>query len=73
MRQGTIKIVVDPQNDTYTISDDYEFTGDDNFIDSIEFDAQNYNLGGSGIDTVALMMLNSNDNGVMHFKVKTKA
>ena len=73
VRQGTIKIVVDPQNDTYTISDDYEFTGDDNFIDSIEFDAQNYNLGGSGIDTVALMMLNSNDNGVMHFKVKTKA
>lgn len=75
VRQGIIKIVVDPENDTNTISDEYEFVGDNQYSEAIEFKAQNYNLDGSGIDTVALMMLNSisQDNGEMYFRVKTKS
>jgi hypothetical protein len=74
VRQGVIKIVVDPSNDTNTLSDDYEFTGSGN-AEAIEFKAQNYDFNGDfTIDTVSLMMLNSTtqDNGVMYFNVKTK-
>lgn len=73
VRQGVIKIVVDPANNTNILSDDYEFTGTGN-AEAIEFRAQNYDFSGNGIDTVALMMLNSTiqDDGVMYFTVKTK-
>jgi hypothetical protein len=73
VRQGVIKIIVDPDNDTSLLSDDYEFIGTGD-AEAIDFRAQNYDFGGNGIDTVALMMLNSTiqDNGVMYFNVKTK-
>lgn len=75
VRQGTIKITVDPENDTNTLTDDYEYIGDTQYAESIRFTAQNYNLSGIIVDTIALMMLNSisQDNGIIYFKVKTKS
>jgi hypothetical protein len=75
-RTGTLSLVVDPINNTYNISDDYDFTGDYLFAQNLRFLAQNYDEDGNSLlDTVAIMMLNltSSDNAIMHYKVKTKS
>lgn len=75
-RTGTLSLVVDPENNTYNISDDYDFTGDYLFAMNLRFSAQNYDEdNNSSIDTVAVMMLNltSSDNAVMYYKVKIKS
>lgn len=76
IRTGTLSLVVDPVNDTYNISDDYDYTGDNNYAENLKFSAQNYDEDGNTlVDTVAIMMLNltSSDNAVMYYKVKTKS
>lgn len=75
-RTGTIKLIVDPANDTYNISDDYEYTGDNIYAENLKFTAQNYDENGDTVvDTVAIMMLNltSSDDAVMYYKVKIKS
>ena len=75
-RTGTLTLVVDPANDTYNISDDYEYTGNTTYAENLKFRAQNYDENGDlTVDTVAVMMLNltSSDNAVMHYKVKSKS
>lgn len=76
VRTGTLTLVVNPVNDTYNLSDDYEYTGDDLYSENLKFIAQNYDEDGNLlIDTVAIMMLNStsSDDGTMYYKVKTKS
>lgn len=75
-RTGTITLVVDPVNNTYNISDDYEFTGDNLYAENLKFTANNYDEDGNIIvDTVAIMMLNLtiSDQAIMYYKVKTKS
>jgi len=74
-RTGTMTLVVDPTNDTFTFSDDYNYTGNSTYAENLRFTAQNYDEDGDlSIDTVAIMMLNltSSDDATMYYKVKTK-
>ena len=75
-RSGTLRLVVDPTNDTFDISDDYDFTGDSIHAENLSFTANNYDEdGNSVVDTVAVMMLNLtvDDNAELYYKVKTKS
>ena len=75
-RTGTISLVVDPDNNTYNISDEYDFTGNIANAEKLKFTAQNYDEDGNTVvDTIAIMMLNltSSDNATMYYKVKTKS
>ena len=75
-RTGTLTLVVDPANDTYNISDDYEYTGNTTYAENLKFRAQNYDENGDlTVDTVAIMMLNLtvSDTAILYYKVKTKS
>lgn len=77
-RSGTMTLVVDPANDTFNLSDDYEFTGNAANAERLKFTAQNYDEDNDLLnDTVAIMMLNSTtevaDGAFMYYKVKTKS
>ena len=75
-RTGTMTLVIDPENDTFNFSDDYNFTGDNTYAENLKFTAQNYDENADlSIDTVAIMMLNltSSDNAVLHYNVKVKS
>ena len=75
-RSGTLTIVVDPSNDFVTLTDEYDFAGDSQYDENIEFSAQNYDEDlDLSVDTVAVMMLNStnSDDAVMYYKIKTKS
>jgi hypothetical protein len=75
-RTGTMSLVVDPENDTFNFSDDYNFTGTNNDAEKLKFTAQNYDEDGDlSVDTIAIMMLNLtvSDNATIHYKVKIKS
>ena len=75
-RTGTMSLVVDPENDTFNFSDDYNFTGSIGDAEKLKFTAQNYDEDGNlSVDTIAIMMLNLtlSDNATIHYKVKTKS
>ena len=75
-RTGTLTLVVDPVNNTYNISDDYEYTGNNTYAENLKFRAQNYDENGDTvIDTTAIMMLNLtvSDTAILYYKVKTKS
>ena len=76
IRNGTMTLVVDPANNTYNLSDEYDFTGNENLAQNLQFIAQNYDEDADlTVDTVAIMMLNltSSDDATMYYKVKTKS
>ena len=76
MRSGKITLVVDPVNNTYNLSDDYEFTGDSFYSSNLKFTAQNYDENNDTVvDTVAIMVLNStsNDDAEFIYTVKYKS
>ena len=75
-RSGTMTLVVDPTNNTFTFSDEYNYTGNNTYAENLKFTAANYDENGDlSVDTVAVMMLNltSSDNATMYYKVKTKS
>lgn len=75
-RSGTLTLVVDPANNTYNLSDDYDYTGNSTYAENLQFNAQNYDEDGNTVvDTVAIMMLNLtvSDTAIMYYKVKTKS
>ena len=75
-RTGTISLVVDPANDTYNLSDEYDYTGSSTYAENLKFKAQNYDENGDTVvDTTAIMMLNLtvSDNAIMYYKVKIKS
>ena len=66
LRTGTMTLVVDPANNTFDFSDDYNFTGNDDYAQQLEFTAGTYNEDSiGGIDTVAIMMKNTTANNVL--------
>jgi hypothetical protein len=76
VRSGTISLVVDPVNDTYNLTDEYDYTGDGTFQENLEFTAQNYDENGDGVvDTVAIMVLNStsSDTATFTYTIKYKS
>jgi hypothetical protein len=75
-RSGTITLVVDPDNNIFNISDDYEFIGTSLYAENLKFTANNYDEDGNiTVDTVAIMMLNltSSDVATLNYKVKIKS
>lgn len=63
LRTGTMTLIVDPVNDTFNFSDEYNYTGDNIYAEALNFTAQNYDEDGDlAIDTVAIMMQNSTGN-----------
>ena len=75
-RSGVMTLIVDPVNDTYNLTDEYDYTGNSLYGGNLIFKAQNYDEdGNSSVDTIAIMMLNltSSDNATLHYKVKTKS
>lgn len=74
-RKGILHITVDPTNDLNSIADEYEFIGDNNFAENLQFAVENYDENADTvIDTIALKVLNStsNDDADFYFRVKTK-
>lgn len=75
-RNGTLKLVIDPEQDQWSLTDDYEFVGNSSYAESLEFKAHNYDENGDTVvDTVAIMVLNStsSDDAEFYYRVKTKA
>jgi hypothetical protein len=62
-RTGTISLIVDPENDTFNLTDEYDYTGDILYSEQLKFTAQNYDENGDALmDTVAIMMRNQTSN-----------
>lgn len=58
-RTGTMTIVVDPANDTYNLTDEYDFTGDQDLQENLSFDIQLFDENGdNNVDTIGVMVLN---------------
>jgi hypothetical protein len=58
-RIGTMTLVVDPVNDTYNFSDEYDYTGNIIYSEQLSFDANLYDEDGdTNNDTVSVMMQN---------------
>jgi len=75
-RTGKLSLVVNPTTNTYNISDDYEFTGDNSYAENLKFSANNYDEDGNiTVDTVAIMMLNltSGDSATLNYKVNARS
>ena len=48
-------LVVDPANDTFNLSDEYDYTGSSTYAENLKFKAQNYDENGDTVvDTTAL-------------------
>ena len=74
-RQGTLSLVVNPSTNQKQLSDSYEFIGDGQWAESIQFTAENFDENGDGlVDTTAIMILNSinNDSADFYYRVKIK-
>lgn len=75
-RTGIMSLVVDPANDTFMFSDEYNFTGLPGNAERLKFTAQNYDEDADlTVDTVAIMMLNltGNEDATLTYKVKIKS
>jgi len=75
-RSGKINVVVDPATSRASLSDDYDFAGDSNFDQNLEFIADTYDENGDGtVDTVAILVLNStsSDEATITFTINSKA
>lgn len=75
VRSGTLNLVVDPNNSTYNITDEYDYTGDVSFQENLRFFAQITDENGDTVvDTVSIMVLNftSSDQAELVYTVKYK-
>ena len=72
-RSGKMTIIVDPVNDTYNLSDDFDFTGTESEANNLLFDAE-YTVD-DGTATISIKAQNTtpSDIGEFHYKIKTKA
>ena len=75
VRNGTLNLVVNPDNNTYNITDEYDYTGDAAFQENLRFFAQITDENGDTVvDTVSIMVLNftSSDQADLVYTVKYK-
>lgn len=75
VREGTLKVTIDPINNDVVVSDDFNFLGDQTFADNLILQGELVDEDQDGnIDTVAITVLNStsNDDADLFFKVISK-
>jgi hypothetical protein len=75
LRQGTLQVVVNPEFNEEKIVDEFDYTGEPIFEESLRFLTQNYDESGTGtVDTIAIMVLNltTADDGDLLYRIKTK-
>jgi hypothetical protein len=77
VRSGTLKISIDASSSTVSVSDDYDYVGDNLYVDSVSFDAILDDIDGDGNDDTIVVKSNVKDLSSsaatrMKFKVKTK-
>lgn len=76
VRTGVMTLVLDPANDTYNMTDEYDFTGDELYQENLVLSIQTYDENGdSELDTVAIMMLNytTSDEAEFIYRVRYKS
>ena len=75
-RSGKITIVTDPTNNTVAYTDEYDFTGDFNYAENLNFIINNYDDDSDlSIDTIGVNVLNStvSDDAKLTYTIKTKS
>jgi hypothetical protein len=75
VRNGKLNLVVDPNNSTQNLTDEYDYTGDVLYQENLRFFAQlSDENGDTVVDTVAIMVLNftSSDQAELIYTVKYK-
>jgi hypothetical protein len=75
LRQGTLDVIVNPEFNEEKIVDEFDYTGEPIFEESLRFLTQNYDESGTGtVDTIAIMVLNlaTADDGDLLYRIKTK-
>lgn len=76
MRNGTINIAANPITGQFNLSDEYDYAGDQEFLDKVQFTMQFNDENNDGtIDTIAVMVLNSifNDEADFIYTIKYKS
>lgn len=74
-RSGTIRVVANLNTDQTQITDDYDYTGDPAWAESLAFSINLFDENSDGfVDTAAVMAVNSllNDNADLYYRVKIK-
>lgn len=76
IRSGTMTIVVDAVQNNVDVSDDYDFVGDEDYLDDINFRAQLRDANGDGaaetIDMRVVSTMPNDDESVIKFTIKAK-
>jgi hypothetical protein len=77
VRSGTLKISTDASGSNITVSDDYDYAGDEIYVDSVSFDAIIDDIDGDGDNETIVVKSNVSDLSStsatrMKFRVKTK-
>jgi len=76
VRSGTLRIIVDPVTDDARLTDEYDFIGDQQYAETLQFNVETYdNNSDLVVDTIGIMMLNSinNDDAEFYYRVKNKS
>lgn len=74
-RTGVINLVIDSVNNLVSLDDEFTYSGSASNQTNLQFRANYLDVNGdTTVDTVAIQVLNSttNDQGYLHFKVKSK-
>ena len=74
-RTGTINLVIDPDNQTYSLSDEYDYTGDSQWRESVQFSAEPHDEDLDGeVDTFVVKVLNSisSDQADFYYTIRYK-
>ena len=75
-RTGKLEVIVNPTNNLVDLVDSYDFVGDSNLAQNLQFKAQTFDENSnSSVDTIAIMVLNStsSDNAELTYTVRSKS
>jgi len=76
IRSGVITVIVDAVQNNVEVSDDYDFVGDDTFLDTLDFTAQLRDADNdTEADTIDVRLTSStpnDDDSVIRFTIKAK-
>lgn len=70
-RSGVMRVNINRENNSVSVTDDYDVSGSESIAESLEFTGQLINLGGDW--TCKINFVNTLDSGNLRFKVKTKS
>lgn len=75
-RQGVLEITVDPNLNKKFMSDDFDYMGDEQYIENLDFSLDLFDENGDSLlDTIGISIVNltMNDNAQFYYRVKTKS